>query len=107
MVAVNVALPDGQKPFTRDSLVRAVRLLAEEGLAEQGWLGPGRRTGRRSDQSSMQAAEVVGRYLRSHRREAAECGVAVDRYLGDRLHVPGAMPIPPLPDLVRQAAAPA
>ncbi len=26
------------------------------------------------------------------------------RYLGDRLHIPGAITIPPLPDLVRQAA---
>jgi len=26
------------------------------------------------------------------------------RYLGDRLYVPGAIVIPPLPDLVRQAA---
>jgi hypothetical protein len=34
-------------------------------------------------------------------------GVSFYRYLGDRLCVPGAEPIPPLPDLVRQAAAPA
>jgi hypothetical protein len=33
-------------------------------------------------------------------------GVSFYRYLGDRLRVPGAMPVPPLPDLVRQAAAP-
>jgi Transposase IS66 family len=32
-------------------------------------------------------------------------GVSFYRYLGDRLHVPGAMPVPPLPELVRQAAA--
>ncbi len=32
-------------------------------------------------------------------------GVSFYRYLGDRLCVPGAEPIPPLPDLVRQAAA--
>jgi hypothetical protein len=31
-------------------------------------------------------------------------GVSFYRYLGDRLGVPGAEPIPPLPDLVRQAA---
>ncbi len=30
--------------------------------------------------------------------------VSFFRYLGDRLHVPGATVIPPLPDLVRQAA---
>lgn len=34
-------------------------------------------------------------------------GVSFFRYLGDRLHVPGAIVIPPLPDLVRQAATPA
>jgi hypothetical protein len=34
-------------------------------------------------------------------------GVSFYRYLGDRLCVPGAESIPPLPDLVRQAAAPA
>jgi hypothetical protein len=34
-------------------------------------------------------------------------GVSFWRYLGDRLRVPGAMPVPPLPDLVRQAAVPA
>ena len=33
--------------------------------------------------------------------------VSFFRYLGDRLHVPGAITIPPLPDLVRQAATPA
>jgi len=38
------------------------------------------------------------------------CGklkVSFYRYLGDRLHVPGVVNIPPLPDLVRQAATPA
>src|SRR5215218_9190284 len=34
-------------------------------------------------------------------------GVSFYHYLGDRLRVPGAAPIPPLPDLVRRAAAPA
>jgi transposase IS66 family protein len=32
-------------------------------------------------------------------------GISFYRYLGDRLRVPGAAPIPPLPDLVRQAGA--
>ncbi|WP_200305365.1 IS66 family transposase [Paracraurococcus ruber] len=32
-------------------------------------------------------------------------GVSFYHYLGDRLRVPGAMPVPSLPDLVRQAAA--
>jgi Transposase IS66 family len=32
-------------------------------------------------------------------------GVSYFRYLGDRLHVPGAITVPPLPDLVRLAAS--
>jgi hypothetical protein len=32
-------------------------------------------------------------------------GLPFYRYLDDRLQVTGAMPVPPLPDLVRQAAA--
>ncbi len=31
-------------------------------------------------------------------------GISFFRYLGDRLHVPGVVTVPPLPDLVRQAA---
>jgi hypothetical protein len=34
-------------------------------------------------------------------------GVSFYRYLGNRLHVFGTEPIPPLPDLIRQAVAPA
>ena len=34
-------------------------------------------------------------------------GISFYRYLGDRLRVPGAEPIPPLPDLVRRAGSPA
>jgi uncharacterized small protein (DUF1192 family) len=34
-------------------------------------------------------------------------GLSFYRYLGDRLRVPGVIPVPPLPDLVRQAAEPA
>jgi hypothetical protein len=34
-------------------------------------------------------------------------GVSFYRYLGDRLHIPGVIIIPPLPDLVHQAAIPA
>ena len=36
-----------------------------------------------------------------------ELGVSFYRYLGGRLCVPAAEPIPPLPDLIRQASAPA
>jgi hypothetical protein len=37
-------------------------------------------------------------------KTCSKLGVSFFRYLGDRLHVPGAVTIPPLPDLVRQAA---
>ncbi len=37
-------------------------------------------------------------------KTCSKLGVSFFRYLGDRLHVPGATVIPPLPDLVRQAA---
>jgi len=36
-------------------------------------------------------------------KTCSKLGVSFFRYLGDRLHVPGAIVIPPLPDLVRQA----
>ncbi len=37
-------------------------------------------------------------------KTCSKLGVSFFRYLGDRLHVPGAITIPSLPDLVRQAA---
>jgi len=40
-------------------------------------------------------------------KTCSKLGVSFYRYLGDRLHVPGVVSIPPLPDLVRQAATPA
>jgi DNA invertase Pin-like site-specific DNA recombinase len=78
--AVNAALPAGRPPFTRDRLVRAMRLLAAEGLAEPALLAPGRGQGRPPERASARAAEAVARYLRGHRREAAERGVALRDY---------------------------
>jgi len=40
-------------------------------------------------------------------KTCSKLGVSFYRYLGDRLHVPDVVSIPPLPDLVRQAATPA
>ena len=37
-------------------------------------------------------------------KTCSKLGVSFFRYLGDRLHVSGAIAIPPLPDLIRQAA---
>ena len=39
-------------------------------------------------------------------KTCAKRGVSFFRYLGDRLGIPGAIAVPPLPDLVRQAAKP-
>ena len=47
------------------------------------------------------ARDVLLGLMKTYRK----LGVSFFRYLGDRLRVPGATPIPPLPDLVRQAAA--
>jgi hypothetical protein len=78
VLAVNQALPPGRRCFTRDRLVRAVRLLVAEGLAEPGLLAPARvgdaRPRRRPE--TARAVEMVARCLRGHRREAAERGVA-------------------------------
>ena len=38
-------------------------------------------------------------------KTCSKLGVSFLRYLGSPLHVPGAITVPPLPDLVRQAAA--
>lgn len=78
--AVNAKLPPGRRRFTRDRLVRTVRLLVEEGLAERALLEAAERRPRRRKASAIRAAEAVARYLRSHRREAAERGVPEDRY---------------------------
>jgi len=37
-------------------------------------------------------------------KTCSKLGVSIFRYLGDRLNVPGAVVIPPLPNLIRQAA---
>ena len=40
-------------------------------------------------------------------KTCSKLAVSFYRYLGDRLHVPSVVSLPPLPDLVRQAATPA
>ena len=56
--AVDAARPRGRRPFTVARLVRAVRLLAAEGLAEEGLLAPAprRRTGRGASARARAAA---------------------------------------------------
>lgn len=45
--AVNAALPREKKPYTRDSLVRSVRLLVREEMADKALLGSAPKLGRR------------------------------------------------------------
>jgi DNA invertase Pin-like site-specific DNA recombinase len=71
---VNEQLPVGRRPFTRDRLVRTVRLLVEERMAERGLVEVSAPRKRRRNTAAMRAVEAVARYLRSHRREAAERG---------------------------------
>ena len=78
--AVNDKLPAGRRRFTRDRLVRTVRLLVEEGLAERNILEAAGLRPRRRKREVLQAEEAVARYLRSHRREAVERGVALEAY---------------------------
>jgi DNA invertase Pin-like site-specific DNA recombinase len=59
---VNSVLPPGRRRFTRDRLVRAVRLLVREGLAEPALLGrasPTRRRPARAAAASRRAMEVA------------------------------------------------
>jgi len=78
--AVNQVLPTTTRRFTRDRLVRSVRRLVAEGLAEPGLLAPAaqRQSQRRS--RSRPALDAVVRYLRNHRREASERGIAAAGY---------------------------
>jgi len=58
--AVNAALSRGRHPFTKERLVRAVRLLVAEGLAEEGLLDPApRRRPRRGALARSRAVEVA------------------------------------------------
>jgi DNA invertase Pin-like site-specific DNA recombinase len=77
---VNNSLPAGRRRFTRDRLVRTVRLLVAEGLAEARLLEAAAKRPRRRTIGTVRAAEAVARYLRSHRREAAERGTPGNRY---------------------------
>jgi DNA invertase Pin-like site-specific DNA recombinase len=74
--AVNQALPAAARRFTRDRLVRSVRRLVAEGLAEPDLLAPAPH-GRPQRRPALDA---VVRYLRNHRREAAERGIAAASY---------------------------
>lgn len=63
-------------------------------------------TKRKVSGGTMSAAGRTARdVLLGLMKTCRKLGVSFHRYLGDRLRVPGAMPVPPLPELVRQAAA--
>lgn len=63
-------------------------------------------TKRKVSGGTMSAAGRTSRdVLLGLMKTCRKLGVSFYRYLGDRLRVPGAIPVPPLPELVRQAAA--
>jgi len=78
--AVNCALPSGCRRFTRDRLVRSVRCLISEGLAEPHLLDPASHARPRRRPQSQLAIDAVVRFLRSHRRAATERGIAAATY---------------------------
>jgi hypothetical protein len=77
---VNKQLPTGRQPFTRDRLVRTVRLLVQEHMVEDGIVKTMASKGRRRNGATLRAVEAVARYLRSHRREAVERGISEEDY---------------------------
>ena len=77
---VNARLPPGRRPFTRERLVRTVRLIVSEGLADRNLLAAAPRQVRRRSPAALRAVEAVARYLRTHRREAVESGVPEGLY---------------------------
>ena len=74
--AVNRALPTAARRFTRDRLVRSVQRLVTEGLAEPALLAPAAHR----QPKSRPAFDAAVRYLRNHRREASERGIAAANY---------------------------
>jgi len=78
--AVNQTLPSATRRFTRDRLVRSVRRLVGEGLAEPDLLTPASQRQPQGRPKNRPALDAVVRYLRGHRREASERGVAPANY---------------------------
>ena len=62
--AVNGRLPEGRRRFTRERLVRSVRLLVREGLAEPALLEGAARRRPRRDPRARRAAELAASFLR-------------------------------------------
>lgn len=77
--AVNPALPVGQKPFTRERLIRTIRLFVREGLAEPALLGRAPRSMSRNAKA-RRAMELAASFLRGRPRATlAEVGAELER----------------------------
>jgi DNA invertase Pin-like site-specific DNA recombinase len=61
--AVNAALPRDRPRFTKGRLVRAVRTLVREGMAEARLLGSAPKLGRKISPASQRAAELVSSFV--------------------------------------------
>ena len=60
-----------------------------------------------SDGTMSENGRIARDVLLGLMKTCRKLGVSFHRYLGDRLRVPCAAQVPPLPDLIRQAALPA
>ena len=77
--AVNARLPPGRRRFTRDRLVRSVRLFVQEGLAEPTLLEGAARRPRR-DPKARRAMELAASFLRGRPKASlAEVGAELSR----------------------------
>jgi recombinase len=77
--AVNAVLPPHQRPFTRERLVRTVRLLVREGLAEPGLLERAPRSVTR-DAKRRRAMELAASFLRGRPKATlSDIGTELER----------------------------
>jgi DNA invertase Pin-like site-specific DNA recombinase len=75
VAAVNAALPRSRSPYTRDKLVRSVKALVQEGMADKMLLDPAPKSGRRKKPTTDRAMEIAASF-KSGRPKATLADVA-------------------------------
>lgn len=75
VLAVNAALPKGKPHYSRDKLVRSVKALVREGMADKALLDPAPKTGRKRKPTSNRAMEIAASF-KSGRPRATLADVA-------------------------------
>lgn len=77
VAAVNAALPRNKPPFTRDKLVRSVKALVREGMADKALLNHAPKRGQRRKPESERAMEIAASF-KSGRPKATLAEVAAE-----------------------------